>query len=152
MKKQITRTLLGFFAALVLAAGAQAQTARAVEVQIPFDFVAGQKLLPAGGYTVRRVRVDSESALLIKGVGKGAASAVVLTSTGDENPERAALTFRQHGERYFLALVSMPGTASVRELAKTGAERAAERETAAAAKSDHGADDAKTVTVAGRVQ
>ncbi|HEX8282512.1 MAG TPA: hypothetical protein VF588_04120 [Pyrinomonadaceae bacterium] len=150
MKKQITRTLLGFFAVLVLAAGAQAQTARGVEVQIPFDFVAGQKQMPAGSYTVRRVRVDSESALLIKGLGKGAASAVVLTSTGDENPARAALTFRQHGERYFLALVSIPGAASVRELAKTGAERAAERETAAAAKSAPAA--AKTVTVTGRVQ
>lgn len=147
MKKQIMRTLLGFFAVLVLAAGAQAQTARGMEVQIPFDFVAGQRQMPAGKYTVRRVRVDSQNALLIKGEGDGAA-AVVMTSTGDESPERAALTFRQHGERYFLALVSIPGTASVRELAKSGAERAAERE--ATAQSEPG--DSKTVTVAGRVQ
>lgn len=149
MKKQITRTLLGFFAVLVLAAGAQAQTSRGVAIQIPFDFVAGQKQMPAGKYTVRRVRVDSESALLIKGEGKGAESAVVLTNTGDENPERASLTFRQHGERYFLAEVSMPSAASVRELAKTGAERAAERESARA---KSGAGDSKTVTIAGRVQ
>lgn len=147
MKKQITRTLLGFFAVLVLAAGAQAQTARGVEVQIPFDFVAGRTQMPAGKYTVRRVRVDSQGALVIKGEGHGAA-AVVMTSTGDENPASAALTFRQHGERYFLALVSIPGTASVRELAKSGAERAAERE----ALTQSEPADAKTVTVAGRVR
>jgi hypothetical protein len=149
MKKQITRTLLGSFAVLVLAAGAQAQSAGGMEVQIPFDFVAGQKQMPAGKYTVRRVRVDSQGALVIKGEGNGAA-AVVMTSTGDENPARAALTFRQHGERYFLALVSIPGTASVRELAPSRAERAAEREALAQSKSDEG--DSKTVTVAGRVR
>ncbi|MFN2415595.1 MAG: hypothetical protein ABR603_10660 [Pyrinomonadaceae bacterium] len=149
MKKQLTRTLPGFFAVLVLAAGAQAQTSRGVEVQVPFDFVAGQKQMPAGRYTGRRVRVDSASALLVKGEGKGAESAVVLTNAGDENPERASLTFRQHGERYFLALVSIPGTASARELAKTGAERAAERESARA---KSGAGASKTVTIAGRVQ
>ena len=149
MKKQITRALLGRFAVLAVAAGAQAQTARGMEVLIPFDFVAGQKQMPAGKYTVRRVRVDSESALLIRGEG-GEAAAVVLTGRGDENPARAALTFRQHGERYFLALVSIPGAASLRELAKSGAERAAERE--ALAKSEPGDDDSKTVTVAGRVQ
>lgn len=147
MKKQITGTLLGFFAVLVLAAGAQAQTARGMEVQIPFDFVAGQKQMPAGKYTVRRVRVDAQGALIIRREGKGDA-AVVMTSTGDENPARAALTFRQHGARYFLALVSIPGTASVRELAKSGAERAAERE--ASARSEP--SESKTVTVNGRVQ
>ena len=145
MKKQISRTLLGFFAVLMLTAAANAQTSRGIEVQVPFDFVAGQKQLPAGHYTVRRIRVDSESALLIKGEGKDAA-VVVLTSSGDQNTEGAALTFRQHGERYFLAEISIPGTASVRELAKTGAER----ELIEQAKL--GAAEPKTVTIAGNMR
>ena len=149
MKKQITRTLLGFFAVLVLAAGAQAQGSRGMEIQIPFDFVAGQKQMPAGKYTVRRVRFDSESVLLIKGEGESSEAAIVLTNTGEGNPVRAALTFRQHGERYFLAEVSMPGSASVRELSKTRAERAAERETAGERPA---AADTKTVTLAGSVR
>lgn len=149
MKKQISRTLLGFFAVLVLASAANAQTSRGIEVQIPFDFVAGQKQLPAGKYTVRRIRQDSESALLIKGEGKGAA-AVVLTSSGDEDPSGASLTFRQRGERYFLAEVSMPGASSVRQLVKTGAERAAERELSE--QSPKGAGVPKTVTIAGSVR
>ena len=148
MKKQISRTLLGFLAALMLAAAAQAQTSRGIEVQVPFDFVAGQKQLPAGRYTVRRITLDSASALLIKG--ERGAAAVVLTNSGDHDTSGASLTFRRHGERYFLGAVSMPGTASVRELAKTGAERAAAREWAAQAKPDSG--ESKTVTVIGRVQ
>ena len=145
MKKQISRTLLGFFAALMLAAAANAQTARGIEVQIPFDFDAGKKHLPAGHYTVRRIRVDSASALLIRGEGKGA-EAVVLTNSGDEDPSGASLTFRQRGESYFLAEVSIPGTASVREVARTRAER----ELIEQAKS--GAAEPKTVTIAAGVR
>jgi hypothetical protein len=147
MKKQISRTFLSLAAVLMLAAAANAQTARGIEVQVPFDFVAGQKRLPAGKYTVRRVRVDSESALVIKGEAKGAA-AVVLTNMGDKDPSAASLTFRQHGERYFLAEVSMPGTASVRELARTSAERAVERELSEQTK----AGDTKTISIAGSVR
>jgi hypothetical protein len=145
MKKQISRTLLGFFAVLMLAAAANAQTSRGIEVQIPFDFVAGKKQLPAGHYTVRRIRFDSESVLLIRGEGKGA-EAVVLTNSGGEEPTGASLTFRQHGERYFLAEVSIPGTASVRALTKTRAER----ELVEQAK--HDAAEPKTVTIAGSMR
>ena len=145
MKKQISRTLLGFFAVLMLAAAANAQTSHRIEINVPFDFVAGQKQLPAGHYTVRRIRHDSESALLIKGEGKGA-EAVVLTNSGGGEPAGASLTFRQHGESYFLAEVSLPGTSSVREVAKTRAER----ELIEQAKS--GAAAPKNVTVAGSVR
>ena len=145
MKKQISRTLLGFFAVLMLAAAAGAQTSRGIEVQIPFDFVAGKKQLPAGHYTVRRIRFDSQSALLIRGEAKGS-EAVVLTNSGGEEPTGASLTFRQHGESYFLAEVSIPGTASVREVTRTRAER----ELIEQAKS--GAADPKTVTIAGNLR
>ena len=145
MKKQISRTLLGFIAVLMLAAAANAQASRGIDVQVPFDFVAGQKQMPAGRYTVRRMRLDSETALLIRGEGKDAA-AVVLTSSGDQNTTGASLTFRQHGERYFLAEISIPGTASVRELTKTRAER----ELIEQAKS--GAAEPKTVTIAGTMR
>jgi hypothetical protein len=129
----------------MLAAAANAQASRGIDVQVPFDFVAGQKQMPAGRYTVRRMRLDSETALLIRGEGKDAA-AVVLTSSGDQNTTGASLTFRQHGERYFLAEISIPGTASVRELTKTRAER----ELIEQAKS--GAAEPKTVTIAGTMR
>ena len=147
MKKQISRALLGLAAALALAVAANAQVLHAVVIRVPFDFVASGKQMPAGRYTVSRIRSDAESALLIRSE-DGRASAVVLTNTGDANPRTAALVFRQHGDRYFLAEVSVPGTASVRELPKAEAERQLERELAEQNRSD----ESKTVTVVGSMQ
>lgn len=147
MKKQISRTLLGLAATLALAVAANAQVMRTDLISIPFDFVAGGKQMPAGRYSVRRIRPDAEAALLIRSE-DGRASAVVLTNTGAANPRASALVFRQHGESYFLAEVSMPGTASVRELPRTAAERRLERELA----EQHRAAESKTITVVGSVQ
>ena len=147
MKKQISRALLGLAAALALAVAANAQVLGAVVINVPFDFVAGGKQLPAGRYNVRRVRSDSETSLLIRSE-DGRSAAIVLTQQGEANPRAAAFVFRQHGDSYFLAEVSMPGTASVRALPKTGAERRLERELAEQKKSD----ESKTVTVVGSVQ
>jgi hypothetical protein len=147
MKKQISRALLGLAAALALAVAANAQVSGAVVINVPFDFVAGGKQLPAGRYTVSRMRSDSETSLLIRRE-DGRAAAIVLTHRGGGSPRAAALVFRQHGESYFLAEVSMPGTDSVRELPKAGAERRLERELAGQKKSD----ESKTVTIVGSVQ
>ena len=146
MKKQITRALLGLAATLALAVAANAQVLHAVVIRIPFDFVAGEKRMPAGRYTVDRIRSDAESALLIRSE-DGRTTALVLTNTGEQNPRRAALVFRQHGDQHFLAEVSMPGTASVRELPQTGAERRLARELA-----EQKRGESKTVTVVGSVQ
>jgi len=146
MKKQISRALLGLAAALALAVAAHAQVMHTVLIRVPFDFVAGERQMPAGRYSVRRIRSDAETALLIRSE-DGRSTAVVLTNTGDASPRSAALVFRQHGDRYFLAEVSMPGTASVRELPRTGAERRLERELA-----EQKGGESKTVTVVGSVQ
>ena len=146
MKKQTTRALLGLAAALMLAVAANAQVLHTVTISVPFDFVAGEKQMPAGRYTVQRVKADAEGALLIRSE-DGRLTAVVLTNTGDKSPRSAALVFRQQGGRHFLAAVSMPGTASVRALPKTGAERRLERELAG-----QKGEESKTVTVVGSVQ
>ncbi|HZB44604.1 MAG TPA: hypothetical protein VE360_05150 [Pyrinomonadaceae bacterium] len=147
MKKQISRALLGLAAALALAVAANAQVMHTVLIRVPFNFVAGEKQMPAGRYTVKRVRSDGESALFIRSE-DGRVSTVILTHSGEPQPRNAALVFRQHGDRYFLAEVSLPGTTSVRALPKTGAERRLERELAEQNK----ADESKTVTVVGGVQ
>lgn len=146
MKKQISRALLGLVATFALAVAANAQDLHRVVVNVPFDFVAGAKQMPAGRYTVSRVRSDAETALIIRSE-DGRVSAVVLTNRGGANPSTAAFVFRQHGDRYFLAEVSVPGTASVRKLPKSGTERRLERELA-----EQKGGESKNVTVAGSVQ
>ena len=147
MKKQISRALLGLAAALALAVAAGAQVQSKVSINVPFDFVAGAKEMPAGRYIVHRVRSDGASALFIRSE-NGRVSAVILTNAGRPQPRNAALVFRLHGDRHFLAAVSIPGTASVRELPPSSAERRLERELAEQNRPDH----TKTVTVVGSVQ
>jgi len=155
MKKQITVALLGLALVFASAATASARAGVAMRIHVPFDFVAGGRQLKAGGYTVRRVRTDAEGALIIRSL-DGRQAAVVITNAGGATPARAAMSFRRYGGRYFLAEVSIPGTASVRELPKAGAERQAERESVEEAKAGGevktAGGEVKTVTIVGGLQ
>lgn len=152
MRKQITRALLGFATLFVPAAAAHAQTARAVAVQVPFDFAAGQKRLAAGRYIVRRVGSDTGSTLLIQSADARSA-AVVFTGEGESSPQSAQLVFRRRGESYFLASASVPGAASMREVPESRAEKKLAEELGRRAKSGAPDDGAvKTVAVAGEVR
>lgn len=153
MKKQIMRALLGFTLLTTLAASAQAQAGRRLNVHVPFDFVVAGRQLPAGDYSVRRVTKDSESTLIIQGKdGRGAAT--VITNAGAREPASAELTFRRRGGSYFLASVSIPGTASVRQVPPSKSETKRVRELIEQAKADgdSGGDSAGIVTVTGSVQ
>jgi hypothetical protein len=149
MKKQISAALLGLALLFATAAAAYAQATAHMRIQVPFDFVAGEKLLRAGSYSVRRVSDAAASGLIIQREDGGGA-AVVITNANGDTPSRAAMTFRQYGEHYFLAEVSIPGTASVSRLPKAGAEKKAERETVEEAA--NGGAEARTVTVVGSVR
>jgi hypothetical protein len=150
MKKQIMTALLGFALTTVLAATAYAQTGRGVRVHVPFDFVVAGKQMPAGDYSVRRISRDSETALIIQSK-DGRSAATVITNSSQREPKRAELSFRQYGDSYFLAEVSIPGTAGVREVPPSKTEGKRVRELIEQAKSDGDATD-KTVTVIGSLQ
>jgi hypothetical protein len=151
MKKQITRALIIVGMLFVLVASASAQTARRITVQIPFDFVAGQKHLPSGRYVVRAIVRDSEKMLLIRSEdGREQAAFTTNSAGGGESVGKARVSFRQYGERFFLAAVSLPGASSVRELPKSRDEKSLDRELREAAKAGDAAF--KTVTLMGSVR
>ena len=62
-----------------LATSSYAQPARRTVILIPFDFVAGGEVLPAGTYRVEPVRRGSYTAWEIRST-TGRAGAVVMTS------------------------------------------------------------------------
>lgn len=149
MKKQIMRTLLGFALMTVLAASSYAQSGRRMTAHVPFDFVVAGKQLPAGDYSIRRISKDSEVGLIIQSA-DGRKVATVFTNSTRRDAERAELSFRQHGESYFLAEISIPGTAGVREVPRSKSEENRVRELIEQAKADGAAS--KTVTVIGSVR
>jgi hypothetical protein len=150
MKKQIMRAFATFGLLLTLAATSHtvaAQGARRLVVNVPFDFVAGRELLPAGRYTITRVGRESGRALLIRSE-DGRKSVTVLTNSAEAGGELPQVSFKRYGERYFLARVWTPGVEAARALPASSLERQLRRELAEGSQTKGGrANVAATVTI-----
>lgn len=133
MKKEILKgfTMLMLMVALALATAvisANAQSLNTVKANIRFEFVVGDKTLPAGEYFVKPV--SAGGALAIQSAdGRNS----VLRQSGpterDRNKTHARLVFHRYGQNYFLAEV-WNGESTGRQIAKSRQERAIERELA----------------------
>jgi hypothetical protein len=95
---------------------AQTMNARA---NIPFEFRVGEKLLPAGEYWIQH----AHGWLAFQENGGRHATAVVLTQATDLKSEKPVIEFNRYGDAYFLGKLSMPGSGTGREVAKTPREK-----------------------------
>ncbi|HEY5885878.1 MAG TPA: hypothetical protein VIT88_14405 [Pyrinomonadaceae bacterium] len=130
MRKEIFRgitmlTMILAIAFVTAVVSAQAQSAKTVVSNIPFEFAVGDQTLPAGKYRINR---SLGNALTIQ----AREPAVVVNRLTNEIQARkdktARLVFHRYGNRYFLAEV-WTGTGDVgRQLLKSRQERAIERE------------------------
>src|SRR5262245_1468524 len=90
-----------------------------IKVNIPFAFTVRNKTLPAGVYRVRNLMSD---ALLIQSADRKQVETFQTNHMqAGLTPERAKLSFRRYGDRYFLAQVWTPWEGY--ELALSRAER-----------------------------
>jgi len=107
-------------AALLFASTAQAQAIH-VKADIPFDFVVGNTVYPAGTYTIVPA-AEASNALLLDG---GDARAMVMSNHCSLNlPSRSTkLVFDRMGSSYFLSQVWVEGRSDGREFSKSKAER-----------------------------
>lgn len=109
---------LGF---LLAVSAAQAQEPR-VKANIPFDFVVGDRVLPAGEYVVDRTG-DSTPAIMIRSQeGSGASLALTFACTSSGPSKSTKLVFHALGGRYFLSQVWTEGYAQGRELRMSKSE------------------------------
>jgi hypothetical protein len=107
MRKQIAKgltMLMGITAiamiTAVVSANGQTGSARA---RIPFEFVVGDKTLPAGSYSVSSINMYGD---VLKIAGRNTqASALRLSMAASGTAKRAQLVFHRYGQRYFLAEV-----------------------------------------------
>ena len=125
MKKQAfgTVTMLTLLLALT-AISVSAQSQRSKITNIPFDFIVGEKTLPAGEYTVEPNRRDFDKVWLVQSR-DGRTSAVFTTMPvrASETQEKAKFVFHKYGDRYFLSQIWTPGGNSGRELLMPRVER-----------------------------
>jgi hypothetical protein len=105
----------------LLSATAPAQTLGRQTFNVPFAFVAGKKLCPAGTYTVRSVSpdilaitgVDSSTRLLLR----------TRTEPGTQQNNRAALIFNQYGDSHYLSQIRPPFETSFMQLPRSHDEQ-----------------------------
>jgi len=115
MKKQYLAVLFTLICLLGLGLSAQAQEQDTVVINVPFEFVAGGKVLPAGKYTVNRVAPASGSRELEMRSYETRASVFVLPTVFDDvRSDKAQLNFEHLGDTYFLSAIETPiGTYTV---------------------------------------
>src|SRR6185369_2950412 len=98
-------------------------------VNIPFDFIVGDKTLPAGQYSVARALPGSGDLVLQIGSVEGHSRAVPLTIPVNslKSRDRATLVFHRFDDQYFLYQVWPSAATYGREIAKSRSERQAEK-------------------------
>jgi hypothetical protein len=119
MKSFQQMILTASFAALACT-GMEAQSTD-MRATIPFDFHAGNKLMPAGQYIVH-----GEGPLLWLRAGDNGNPTLVLMTIPSEGPGQSRgsrLDFQRYGSEYFLTAVWNSFTQSGREAPKTAREK-----------------------------
>jgi hypothetical protein len=121
--------LLWLFVALIFAMAmypdkAHAQIMGSIEVNIPFQFHAGNAKLPPGNYSIR-VLDSSEPTIMEISSADGSTSALfeVRNVEANSTPGKSELIFNKYGNRYFLAKVFDEGNPSGSALSKSSYEK-----------------------------
>ena len=117
MKLNISRIMLLALAPLVFGSDAHAQEIN-VRARVPFDFVLGDKVYPAGEYTIQTAMAKT-SFLSINDQGRTSQSLTpsfpCISSQQVIPANRAKLVFRRIGNTYFLFRVWVGGSSVGRE-------------------------------------
>jgi hypothetical protein len=123
------RHLLSLLIALVFAltmypAKAHAQIIGNIEVNIPFQFHAGNAKLPAGNYIIHMLDNTDLTVMEISSA-DGSISALFEVQDAEANstPAKTELIFNKYGNRYFLAKLFDEGNPSGSEVPKSTYEK-----------------------------
>jgi hypothetical protein len=120
--KNATRMLILTLTMLPLLAAAQLKTSDKIVTQVPFEFVLGNKVIPAGQCIVQFATMDGKVLTI-----RNSDAAVSLFSTAmlDETRKPSghySLVFNKYGDRYFLSAMKLAGTRTIYRLPASKAE------------------------------
>ena len=128
MKKYVWLPLILMAVFGLAATPTKAQSSSGVRADVPFDFIVGDKTLPAGKITVHGASSSNPGPLSITNYDKGQSMfRMSRLLVGPNTTEQGKLVFHKYGNQYFLAQVWIPGSTAL-EVAKSRSERAIERE------------------------
>ena len=99
MQRIMSITSIALFALVsFVTVGSISAQERAVKANVPFDFTVGDKLLPAGTYTIS---AENTNVIKIQNSAKHVTLLSTATSDGKES-KTGELVFNKYGDQYFL--------------------------------------------------
>ncbi|HYL13596.1 MAG TPA: hypothetical protein VEV41_11205 [Terriglobales bacterium] len=119
MKRHYSFPLLAVLTILLAAGSVYAQTRRVV-ANVPFDYMIGNKALPAGQYDIQPA--GDLGVLAIVGTDH-ATFATSYRAQASKPAEQSKLVFHRYGNRYFLSQIWIQGSEVGRELPKSRLEK-----------------------------
>ena len=108
MKKQYLTVLFTLICVLGLGLGARAQQQDTIVTNVPFDFVAGGKVLPAGTYRARRINTSGSRELEISSYAARTGVLLIPAVFDASQAGHAQLNFEHVGNKYFLSAIETP--------------------------------------------
>ena len=94
------------------------------KADIPFDFQAGQLVMPAGTYEITKA---ADHTLILRAIGQKASEFLMVYDTSrNRPPAQSSLVFDRHGDDYFLRQIWTAGRSDGLECPKTHLERKVE--------------------------
>jgi hypothetical protein len=105
MKTFNVRFLSAFFALALVAVAARSQAVDKLVVNIPHDFVAAGKTLPAGTYKVLRVSDFNNTELSLTSFENRDGVLLLSSQVSTTTEDKPALSFERIGDQYFLSKI-----------------------------------------------
>ncbi|SRR6266567_313748 len=107
--KRITAITLFTLATLGATTGALAQQP-ALKVTVPFDFTVGNKLLPAGQYSIHS---PMPGIIVVQSTDRQYNTSIVATHGNGESSDGSKVVFDVYGRQYFLHRILCPTSQSM---------------------------------------
>jgi hypothetical protein len=104
MKKHV-KILVAIVFILGLSGAAKAESQDGIIVTLPFKFVVGGKVLPAGTYTVRDASNDPSGPLMITNHDNSNSVFVLPYVSESASTDKPELEFQRGGEEHFLSTI-----------------------------------------------
>jgi hypothetical protein len=149
IKRLTMLSLVSMFILCAAVASANAQLSIPIRAKIPFDFNVGDKKLPAGEYTFRRLSEFSDSKMMsVKSLDastrmfQSTLGAQVLTPKNE-----STLVFHRYGDQYFLEQIWRDGEQEGTQVPESRSERTIRHQLAQTPKSNMSGKLMKVETV-----
>ena len=105
MRKHYLRIAVALIGVAGLGTTAKAQAVDQIVVNMPYEFVAAGKTLPAGTYTVKRLSDTDPNVLILSSFENRASAIVVSTQVESSFADKAQVSLEQVGGEYFLSKI-----------------------------------------------